>query len=87
MDMKKALRLMVTAGRESLKKDTELRNLGYTDTPYLKLHCQIADAIYYLIGETTEDFTNSVTYAAMRADAFTDDGLADFLHMIYAKNC
>lgn len=87
MDIQKALKLMVTAGRDTLKKDTELRKLGYTDTPYLKLHCQIADAIYNLIGEKTDDFSKSMTYAAMRADVFTEEGLADLLHMIYVKNC
>jgi hypothetical protein len=72
MDLKQALVHLIKAGRDALHLDQTLNSIGYKDTPYFNLHGEIADAVYKIIGEETDTFDESMTYAAMH-DIYTSD--------------
>jgi len=58
---KYAMQLLVESHRIAQKTDDKLREIGYGDTPYGEIAGRIADAIYYMLGEHTGTFTESVT--------------------------
>ena len=72
MDAKLVLTHLIRAGRDALHMENVLNELGYHGTPYFNLHGEISDAIYEMIGENTETFDQSETYAAMH-DIYTTD--------------
>ena len=72
MDMKHILTHLIRAGRDALHLEKMLTGLGYDSTPYYNLHGEICDAVYKILGEDTETFEESVTYAAMN-DCLTSD--------------
>ena len=63
MDAKKVLTHLVRAGRDALHIESTLTELGYKETPYYNLYGEIAEAIYTMIGENTDTFNESITYA------------------------
>lgn len=72
MDIEAALQRLVHAARKAFYLSEQLEALGYQDTPYSDLFGNIADAIYYLLGEKTETFDQSVTYHALYDDLLTN---------------
>ena len=86
METKEALTRMVKAGRLALDTDNGLRALGYSDTPYFTIYGDIADAVYYLLGEKTGTFDESVTNCALSSPDFTHDQRVSLLMHEYEKN-
>lgn len=72
MDKKRVLTHLVKAGRDTLHMESTLKSIGYDCTPYIDLFGEIADAVYEMLGEETETFDESITYAAMH-DIYTSD--------------
>lgn len=72
MDMKKAFTHLVKAGRDAMHIESTLENIGYRSTPYFNLYSDICDALYAMLGEDTELFEQSETYAAIH-DIYTPD--------------
>ena len=86
METKEALTRMVKAGRIALTTDNGLRALGYDDTPYYAIYGAIADAVYILIGEITDTFTDSVTRLALESPDMTDSQRVSLLMSAYEMN-
>ena len=72
MNTKQVLTHLIRAGRDAMHLEKTLENLGYKETPYFHLYGEICDAVYCLLGENTDAFDESETYAAMH-DIFTSD--------------
>ena len=86
MDIKNILAHLVKAGRDALHIDKTLREIGYTGTPYHSLYGEICESIYGILGENTECFEDSHTYAAMH-DIYTPDEIcAEQLEEIFLSD-
>lgn len=86
MDIKNILTHLIKAGRDALHVEKTLREIGYTDTPYYSLYGEICESIYKILGENTECFEDSHTYAAMH-DIYTPDEIcAERLEEIFLSN-
>jgi hypothetical protein len=86
MNIKNILTHLIKAGRDSLHVEKTLREIGYADTPYYSLYGEICEAIYGLLGENTECFEESNTFAAMH-DIYTPDEIcAERLEEIFLSN-
>ena len=75
MGMKEVLDRLVAAAVEAKKMNDFMAKNGYENTPYDKIYGQLADAIYYLIGENEkyyETFDQSFTYIMLNSKASTD---------------
>lgn len=72
MDAKRVFIHLIRAGRDALHIEKTLNEIGYKGTPYYNLHGEIADAVYEMLGEETDTFDQSETYAAMH-DIYTTD--------------
>lgn len=86
MDTKEALTRMVKAGRLALTMDKGLRSLGYDETPYFDIYGNIADAVYFLLGEETETFSASVTSLVFESPELTDARRVSLLMRELEKN-
>lgn len=79
MDTKNILTHLIRAGRDALHLEKTLNSIGYDGTPYYNLHGEICDAIYGIIGENTDTFEESITYAAMNDCLIPDELCAEQL--------
>lgn len=75
-------RKIVSAGITAKKADDALKDLGYTDTPYFQIYGNIADAVYAMLGETTETYEQSITYKIMCCPAMTDEQRNELLAIL-----
>lgn len=79
------LRMVKTA--MFLKKMSEAYTvLGLDDNPHLEAFGDQCDAIYYVVGEHTEEFDKSVTWIAVNAPFLTDERRVELLMSAYEKN-
>ena len=70
-----------------LKKMAEAyTTLGLDDNPHHNAYGDMCDAIYYLVGEHTEEFDKSVTWIAVNAPFLTEERRAEMLMAAYEKN-
>ena len=83
MDAKRVFIHLIRAGRDALHIEKTLNEIGYKGTPYYNLHGEIADAVYEMLGEETDTFDQSETYAAMNDIYTTDEICAERLAEIY----
>lgn len=79
MDTKKILTHLIRAGRNAMSLENVLTSLGYKETPYFNLYGDISEAVYTLLGEKTESFEDSVTYAVMVDPLMSDADCAEEL--------
>ena len=84
--MEQALLRMLRAAERTKQMDDDLVKRGYSDSPYADIFGDIADAIYYLIGENTDRFEDSMTYIMLHTDAVTDHCKVSLLMDAYRKN-
>ena len=84
-DVRKALRSMFKAANEAKKIDSVMVICGYSNTPYLTIYGDAADAIIALIGEEPETFEDSVTYKAIMSDE-PFEARVDMLYNCYLSN-
>ena len=79
MDSKKVLTHLIRAGRDARNLENVLSTLGYNETPYFNLYGDITEAMYTLLGENTESFDESITYAVMNDPLTSDEACAEEL--------
>ena len=84
--VRNALRSMLKTAVFAKKKDDELTDIGFADTPMFEVYGYAADAIYYLIGEHTQSFDESVTYDVLNHPGLTPDEMFNILAEEYEKN-
>ena len=84
MDIESVLNDMASAGMIAKKMDDVLHKAGYDDNPYFSIYGHITDAIYKLIGESTETFEESVTYLVMNS-MISDNRRLELLVKEYKK--
>ena len=75
----KAMRCLVNAYRNASNLDDGLINLGFTTTPCFDIAGDIADAIYYMLGENTETFDESVTAQTLWNAELSNDQCGNIL--------
>lgn len=85
-NIRDALLRMVTTARFLKKMAEAYTVLGLDNNPHHNAYGDLMDAIYYLIGEHTEEFDKSVTYLAINAPILTDERRAELLLSEYMKN-
>lgn len=86
MDIENALMQMVKAARRAMSLDATLKEAGYADTPYNELYGTTADAIYYLIGEQTRNYGESITHLTLTSESVTDEQRVTILMHQIKKN-
>lgn len=87
MDTKTVLTHLIKAGRDALHMEESLKKLGYAETPYYDLYGEISEAIYCILGENSDTFDQSTTYAAIHDFFMTDEQCAEYLtHMCEEKS-
>ena len=86
MGLKEALVRMVKVARYELKSMEACAIAGYNDETHFCLFGDVADAIYYLIGEKTETFDESVTCHVLRDESLDDVLRVNMLMEAYEKN-
>ena len=70
-----------------LKKMAEAYTvLGLNDNPHHEAFGDVCDAIYYIVGEHTEEFDKSVTWIAVNAPFLTEERRTEMLMSEYEKN-
>lgn len=70
-----------------LKKMSEAYTiLGLDNNPHHEAYGDMCDAIYYLVGEHTEEFDKSVTWIAVNAPFLTEERRTEMLMAEYEKN-
>ena len=85
-NIRAALLRDVKAARELLKASNAMEACGYDNNPFFDNYATIADGIYYLIGEHTDTFEESVTYTALTAPILTDERRVELLLSVYRQN-
>ena len=86
MDDKRVLSRLVNVAMKTSKLSEMLSEHGYIDNPFFDLHGDVADTIYDLIGEHTDEFSESVTSLVLSSDNITDDQRVNILSYHYRKN-
>ena len=70
-----------------LKKTAEAcRALGLNDEVFNEAYGDMFDAIYYMVGEHTEEVENSVTWRAVNTTVLNDDWKVEMLMTAFEKN-
>lgn len=86
MDIAETLARLVRTARNAFRADDCLTSLGFGQTAFEKIYGDLADAIYYLIGERSESFETSITHLALNAAHLSDDDRVSMLLAEYEKN-
>lgn len=84
--IEKSLTRMVHAASTARTLDHGLLENGFSDTPYGRIFGELADAIFYIIGENANRFEDSLTFIVLHTDAITDEAKASLLMSKY-KEC
>ena len=85
MDIRNSLTPLVAAARKAHALNESMMELGYGNNPYQDIFGDTADAIWYLIGENEQTFTESVTYHALTDDDLTTEQRVDLLMKSYER--
>ena len=86
MDVQYSLTKMVKTARTALRLSEQLNKIGYPFLLLDEIYGDIADAIYYLIGENTIHFEDSLTFIVLNTDAITDDARITILLKKYLES-
>ena len=86
MNLAETLIRLVRSAMDASRADECLISLGFGQTLFEKLHGEIADAIYYLIGENSSSFDDSTTFLALTASDLSTDDRVSILLSEYEKN-
>ena len=84
-DVREAIGKMLKVADHAKKLDSLMVVGGYSNTPYLTLYGDAADAIIALIGETPDVFEDSVTYKAIMSGE-SWNARVDMLYNCYLAN-
>lgn len=85
-EIRDALLRMIKTARFLKKMSEAYTVLGLDDNPHNEAFGDQCDAIYYLVGEHTEEFDKSVTWIAVNAPFLTDERRAELLMSAFEKN-
>lgn len=85
-EIRDALLRMVRTAMFLRKMADAYTTLGLDDNPHRQAYGDQCDAIYYLIGEHTEEFDKSVTWIAVNAPFLTEERRTEMLMSEYEKN-
>ena len=85
-EVRDALLRMVRSGLEVKSLQETYLKVGLDDGPLFGVFGDICDAIYYLIGEHKEQFTDSLTYLVMNAPILSEERRVEMLMAEYRKN-
>ena len=85
-DIRDALLRMYRVAKMAMKMEETLNKIGYGGGPVNDLYGEAADAIYYLIGERTETFKQSVTYVVLHTVSLDEDRAVCLLLGAYKRN-
>ena len=77
---------MVKTYKTARNADDALRSVGYEGTPYAEIAGSIADAIYYMLGESTEKFDDSVTAKTLDNEYLSEEEQVNLLLAVCKKN-
>jgi len=80
-----AMLRLVKAWKKANDTDETLQELGYNTTPYEEIAGNIADAIYYILGEQTNTFDESVTFRTLSNFTLSAEKCTDILMAAYEK--
>ena len=86
MDDRSVLMKLVRLAMRTLTLAKMMHNFGYSDNPYYDIHGEIADTIYEMLGEHTNEYGKSITNLVLSSDIITDDQRVDILSHHYRKN-
>ena len=75
MKIESVFRNLVDAGVRARKLDEAMKNAGFDDNPYFEIYGCVAQAIYSLLDEHTENYEDSIA----------DYSLSDKLHGIQER--
>lgn len=81
-----ALLRMVKAGLETAEMQKNYLDVGLDDGPLFEIYGNILEGIYALIGEHTEEFSDSVTHLVMSVPYLTAERRAKMLMAEFRKN-
>lgn len=84
-EIKDVLSRLVKAGRKIKRMQEAYVDVGLNDTMLHDAYGEICDAVYHLIGEETEKFTESVTYIAMETPLLTEERRTEMLYAQYRR--
>lgn len=87
--MEEALKRLVRVAEEAKKMHNFMTKNGYSNSPYTRIYDEVADAIYYLIGEDSkeyETFDQSLTYIVLHSKA-SPELKAEILLEDWKKRC
>ncbi len=76
---KEAMKCLVKAHRIAKDTDEKLREIGYGETLYDDIAGHIADGIYFMLGEHTETFDQSVTFSTLSSEKTDEEKTASLL--------
>lgn len=85
-EVRDALLRMVRAATKAKAMQEKYLEIGMDDQPWFDIWGEVLDAIYFLIGEHTQTFEESVTYIVMTAPILTDERRVKMLYAEYKKN-
>ena len=85
-EIRDALLRMVRTAMFLRKMADAYTTLGLDSNPHHEAYGDLCDAIYYLVGEHTEEFNKSVTWIAVNAPFLTDERRTELLMSAYEKN-
>ena len=85
MDERSVLSRLVKIARKTLLLSNHLGSIGYDNNPYADIYGDAADAIYYMLGERTNNFCESITYMVLTSEKITDAQRVDILLNQYTK--
>lgn len=85
MDIQQSLTKMVKTARTALRLSEHFSKIGYPFLLFDDIYGDIADAIYYLVGENTIHFEDSLTFIVLNTDAITDDARITILLKKYLE--
>ena len=85
-EVKESLLRMVRAAMKAKKMQENYLRIGIDYQPWFEIWGDVLDAIYYLIGEHTMTFDESVTCITMNAPILSEERRAEMLYAEYEKN-
>lgn len=81
-----ALERLVKLARLEFEKSRLYERAGMTDDTYFDTFGDLADIIYFIIGEKIDPFEDSVTYRALHDDAIYNEHRVKMLMEEYQRN-
>jgi len=86
MRAKETIGHLVNLAMKSKKLSDQMNELGYPDNPYWDFYCEAAEALYDLVGESTDTFEESLAFLVLQSTTITEEQRINVLLYHYKKN-